>query len=66
MLAVLVLSLVPPGPALPTTGWDKTHHLFAFGVLALLGRCGYPRPALERGVLDGSGTSSIDLLTACC
>ena len=43
MLAVLVLSLVPPGPALPTTGWDKTNHLLAFGVLALLGCRGYPR-----------------------
>ena len=43
MLAVLVLSLIPPGPELPTTGWDKTNHLLAFGVLALLGCRGYPR-----------------------
>ncbi|MBF6991330.1 MULTISPECIES: VanZ family protein [Cupriavidus] len=36
--AVLALSLMPPSQPLPTTGWDKSNHLLAFGVLALLGR----------------------------
>jgi len=36
-VAVLVLSLLPPSVPQPTTGWDKSNHLLAFGVLALLG-----------------------------
>lgn len=39
--AVLVLSLMPPTQPLPTTGWDKTNHLLAFVVLAVLGRRAY-------------------------
>ena len=35
--AVLVLALVPSSYALPTTGWDKSNHLHAFGVLAFIG-----------------------------
>ena len=42
LMAVLVLSLVPPGPDMPTTGWDKTNHLFGFVVLTLLGCWSYP------------------------
>lgn len=42
-LAVLVLSLMPPTPRMPTTGWDKSNHLLAFGALALLGRQAWPR-----------------------
>ena len=37
MAAVLVLSLMPPGPELPSTGWDKSNHALGFAVLALLG-----------------------------
>ncbi|MGO4278146.1 MULTISPECIES: VanZ family protein [Cupriavidus] len=36
-VAVLVLSLLPLSVPQPTTGWDKSNHLLAFGVLALLG-----------------------------
>lgn len=36
-LAVLLLSLLPGGADLPSTGWDKTNHALAFFVLALLG-----------------------------
>lgn len=43
LLGVLVLSLVPASPSLPTTGWDKTNHVLGFAILALLARCGYPR-----------------------
>ncbi len=37
LLAVLALSLLPLGPEIPSTGWDKTNHLLAFSMLALLG-----------------------------
>lgn len=35
--AVLILSLLPPTPYMPTTGWDKTNHVLGFVVLAFLG-----------------------------
>lgn len=41
-LAVLVLSLLPPSVPEPTTGWDKTNHLLAFGVLAMLAARAWP------------------------
>lgn len=41
--AVLILSLVPTAPELPSTGWDKGNHFLGFGVLAVLGRLAYPR-----------------------
>lgn len=41
-LAVMVLSLLPPSTPLPTTGWDKTNHLLAFSVLAVLGLRAWP------------------------
>ncbi|VTU38637.1 putative integral membrane protein [Variovorax sp. PBL-H6] len=41
-LAILILSLMPPVPKMPTTGWDKSNHMLAFAVLMLLGRCAYP------------------------
>ncbi|WP_218509418.1 VanZ family protein [Variovorax sp. dw_308] len=51
-LVVLVLSLLPVVPAeIPTTGWDKSNHMLAFVVLALLGRLAYRRN--WRGVLVG-------------
>jgi VanZ family protein len=42
LVAVMVLSLVPNSPEVPTTGWDKTNHLLGFAVLALLGCRSYP------------------------
>lgn len=47
VLAILVLSLIPVGPEMPTTGWDKTNHLLGFGVLAVLGLRAWPRRALR-------------------
>jgi VanZ family protein len=44
---VLALALVPAQMPLPSTGWDKTNHLLAFGALAVLGLRSYPdRPAV--------------------
>jgi len=42
LVTVLVLSLLPTGPEVLTTGWDKTNHLVAFAVLALLGCWSFP------------------------
>lgn len=42
LVAVLTLSLLPATTPLPSTGWDKTNHLLAFSVLALLGRRSFP------------------------
>ncbi|AZG15385.1 VanZ family protein [Cupriavidus pauculus] len=39
---MLVLSLLPPDIPEPTTGWDKTNHMLAFGVLAALGVRSWP------------------------
>lgn len=39
---ILVLALMPITVPLPSTGWDKTNHLLAFGVLAWLGREAWP------------------------
>lgn len=50
---VLILSLTKdPDPSLGT-GWDKSNHLLAFAVLALLGRLSYPgrRLLLPLGLL---------------
>ncbi len=44
-LAVLVLALTPTASRIATTGWNKTNHLLAFGVLAWLGLKAYPRHA---------------------
>jgi VanZ family protein len=43
MLAILVLSLLPPSPMLAGTGWDKSNHMLGFGTLALLGHLSWPR-----------------------
>ncbi|VTU40963.1 putative integral membrane protein [Variovorax sp. PBS-H4] len=40
-LAILAMSLMPPVPQMPTTGWDKSNHMLAFAVLMLLGRWAY-------------------------
>jgi VanZ family protein len=42
LLAILVLSLMPPSSKLPTTGWDKSNHMLGFGTLGLLGVRGWP------------------------
>lgn len=56
LLAVLVLSVMPPSPYMPTTGWDKTNHLLAFAVLALLGYRAYlGRSALVLALLLAYG-----------
>ncbi len=61
MLAVLVLSLMPVGVPVPTTGWDKTNHLLGFAVLALLGCWAYPRrtAAVLLGLLAYGGLIEI-------
>jgi VanZ family protein len=40
---VTALSLLPLGPDAPTTGWDKTNHLLAFGWLAIVGCRAWPQ-----------------------
>ena len=42
VLAVLVLALMPTDVPMPSMGWDKSNHLLAFSVMALLGRRAYP------------------------
>ncbi|TBV99636.1 VanZ family protein [Azotobacter chroococcum] len=42
MAAVLALALLKDVSPPLDTGWDKSNHLLAFGVLALLGRLGFP------------------------
>lgn len=42
VMAVLVLALMPTDVPIPATGWDKSNHLLAFFVMALLGRRAYP------------------------
>ena len=37
VLTVLVLALMPTDVPIPSTGWDKSNHLLAFSVMALLG-----------------------------
>ena len=43
MLLILVLSLLPPSPQMPTTGWDKSNHVLAFALLAFLSERCRPR-----------------------
>jgi LPXTG-motif cell wall-anchored protein len=40
-LTVLLLSLLPTSPGLPSTGWDKSNHFLGFITLALLGLLAY-------------------------
>jgi VanZ family protein len=42
LLIVLALSLLPLGPEMPSTGWDKTNHLLAFSMLGCLGCLAFP------------------------
>ncbi len=59
--AVLVLSLAPTAPELPTTGWDKSNHFLGFITLAVLGLQGYPKRsmALFLGLLFFGGLIEI-------
>lgn len=41
--AVLVLALMPAPPPVITTGWDKSNHLLAFGVMTWLGCKAFPQ-----------------------
>jgi len=41
-LVILALALAPSEAVFSATGWDKTNHLLAFSVLALLGFRAYP------------------------
>ncbi|MWL87176.1 VanZ family protein [Cupriavidus sp. SW-Y-13] len=41
-VAVLALSLLPPGMPEPTTGWDKSNHVLAFSVLTWLAARAWP------------------------
>jgi VanZ family protein len=42
MLTILVLSLMPPSPSMPTTGWDKSNHALGFAALAVLSHWAWP------------------------
>ena len=42
-VSVLALALMPAPPPMITTGWDKSNHLLAFGVMAWLGGKAFPR-----------------------
>ena len=42
-LAVSVLALVPSPPPMITTGWDKSNHILAFGVMTCLGCKAFPQ-----------------------
>jgi len=42
MVALLVLSLMPPSPHMPSTGWDKSNHALGFAVLAALAHRAWP------------------------
>ena len=67
VLVVLVLSLLPVGIPLPSTGWDKANHALAFGAMALLGRWAYPRntAAILLGLLVYGGLiEALQSLTA--
>jgi VanZ family protein len=54
--AILVLALLPTEAPIPSTGWDKSNHVLAFGVLAMLGCLAYPGrivPVLSGSILYG-------------
>ena len=42
VLAILAMSLMPPVPQMPTTGWDKSNHMLGFAVLAVLAHWALP------------------------
>lgn len=66
-LAVLVLSLLPPDAPEPTTGWDKTNHLLAFGTLAALGVRAWPARVWQLAwalIAYGAAIEALQSLTA--
>ncbi|MCB2004206.1 MAG: VanZ family protein [Burkholderiaceae bacterium] len=46
LVVVTTMSLLPVGAHTPSTGWDKTDHLFAFGLLAILACQCWPQRTL--------------------
>lgn len=50
LLAILVLALMKTPPPELDTGWDKSNHLLAFGVLVCLGRQAFPGRALALSI----------------
>lgn len=42
LAVVTALSLLPLGPEVPSTGWDKSNHLLAFALLAVLACQAWP------------------------
>ena len=42
LAVITALSLLPLGPGAPTTGWDKTNHVLAFTLLAMLASRAWP------------------------
>jgi VanZ family protein len=52
MLVVMALALMPSEVRMPSTGWDKSDHLLAFFVIALLGG-GVAYPGRTALVLTG-------------
>jgi len=46
-MAVGILALVPADLPLPSTGWDKANHGFAFAVLGLLGARCWPKQGVR-------------------
>ena len=42
-LAILIFALLPASVRLPSTGWDKSNHVLAFGVLAYMGCKAFPQ-----------------------
>jgi len=45
--AVLVLALMPAPPPVITSGWDKSNHLLAFGVMTWLGCKAFPQRGMK-------------------
>ena len=62
LIAVLGLSLLPNDAARLSTGWDKSNHVLAFAVLAILGRLGWPRAPVPIFVGLASFALLIELL----
>jgi VanZ family protein len=66
-ISILVLALLPTEAPLPTTGWDKTNHALAFGVLAALGVQTYPKRlalVLAGSILYGGLIELLQALTS--
>lgn len=51
LVAVLLLALLPTSVNIPTTGWDKFNHVFAFCVLSFLSFLAYTNHHLRLLIL---------------